>query len=241
MNYITGDTHGDFRERISFCERNRTTKEDIMIILGDAGINYHSNNGYQHLDKELKEKLEKVSITWFCIHGNHEQRPYAIDTYEEEIWHGGVVYVEREFPSIKFAKDGEIYDFGGKKCIAIGGAYSVDKWHRLISYQHNPYTPWFDNEQPSDEIKAYVEQQLEKVGWKVDYIFSHTAPKKYEPEEAFLPGIDQSRVDKTTEEWLDKIEDKLNKMKYERWFLGHYHIEKEDEKIKIMYKNVAVL
>lgn len=239
MNYITGDTHGmlrEFRARIRFCEVNHTTKEDTMIILGDAGINYHVNDGYQHLDRELKKILEEAPITWFCIHGNHEQRPYAIDTYEEEIWHGGVVYVEKEFPSIKFAKDGEIYDFDGKKCLAIGGAYSIDKWHRLLRYW-----PWFDNEQPSDEIKAYVVQQLEKVGWKVDYIFSHTAPKKYEPVEAFLPGIDQSRVDKTTEEWLDKIEDKLNEMKYERWFLGHYHIEKEEGKIRIMYRDIAVL
>lgn len=39
--YITGDTHRDF-DRISFfCEENRTTKDDIMIILGDAGINYY--------------------------------------------------------------------------------------------------------------------------------------------------------------------------------------------------------
>ncbi|MCL1810162.1 MAG: RHS repeat protein [Clostridiales bacterium] len=30
-----------------------------------------------------------------------------------------------------FAKDGEVYDFDGKRCVAIGGAYSVDKQVRL--------------------------------------------------------------------------------------------------------------
>ena len=39
-------------------------------------------------------------------------------------WHDGVVYYEPEFPNILFAKDGEIYDFDGKKALVIGGAYS---------------------------------------------------------------------------------------------------------------------
>lgn len=40
MIYITGDTHRDFGRIIDFCEENETTKDDILIILGDAGINY---------------------------------------------------------------------------------------------------------------------------------------------------------------------------------------------------------
>ena len=41
--YITGDTHGKFDRIKMFCDENKTTKEDIMIILGDAGINYYLN------------------------------------------------------------------------------------------------------------------------------------------------------------------------------------------------------
>lgn len=41
------------------------------------------------------------------------------------------------------------------KTIVIGGAYSVDKFYRL-SKGYN----WFEDEQPSDEIKAYVESNL---------------------------------------------------------------------------------
>ena len=40
MVYITGDTHRDFDRFYRFCEIMDTTKKDIMIILGDAGINY---------------------------------------------------------------------------------------------------------------------------------------------------------------------------------------------------------
>lgn len=41
MIYITGDTHGDFSRINDFCFKNKTTTDDIMIILGDAGINYY--------------------------------------------------------------------------------------------------------------------------------------------------------------------------------------------------------
>lgn len=61
---------------------------------------------------------------------------------------------------------------------------------------------WPD-EQPSDEIKRYVESQLDKLGWKVDVVLSHTTPLKYETVEVFLSGVDQSKVNKSTEEWLD--------------------------------------
>lgn len=53
--------------------------DDILIILGDAGINF-SGAGYDQLKKEL---LESLPITIFAIHGNHEQRPYTIDTYKK--------------------------------------------------------------------------------------------------------------------------------------------------------------
>ncbi|MDR1771577.1 MAG: metallophosphoesterase [Hungatella sp.] len=40
MIYITGDTHGQFKRVEAFCERFQTKREDILIILGDAGINF---------------------------------------------------------------------------------------------------------------------------------------------------------------------------------------------------------
>ena len=43
MIYITGDTHGDFTKIDFFCKKMNTTKQDIIIILGDAGINYYLN------------------------------------------------------------------------------------------------------------------------------------------------------------------------------------------------------
>jgi len=39
--YITGDTHRDFHRIEDFCAHINPVPEDVMIILGDAGINYY--------------------------------------------------------------------------------------------------------------------------------------------------------------------------------------------------------
>lgn len=41
MVYITGDIHGDFDRYISFTSKIQPTDKDIMIVLGDAGLNYY--------------------------------------------------------------------------------------------------------------------------------------------------------------------------------------------------------
>ena len=227
MIYITGDTHARFERVIDFCEKKKTTKEDILIILGDAGINYY--NGKK--DILLKKLLADLPITLFCIHGNHEMRPYNVDGYELIDFKGGKVWVQKEYPNILFAKDGEIFNFENQgityKTIVIGGAYSVDKYYRLIRGWN-----WFEDEQPNKEIKDFVESQLEKNNWDIDIVLSHTCPKYYEPVEWFLNGLDQSTVDKSTEIWLDSIFERLN---FKKWYCGHYHGSKKIDGFQFMF------
>lgn len=110
MIYITGDKHADFRDVLYFCYTDNTTLDDILIVLGDAGINYFANEK----DVPLKESLKRLCpITLFCIHGNHEERPENIKSYKTKTFHKGLVYYEEEYPNILFAKDVEVYDFDG--------------------------------------------------------------------------------------------------------------------------------
>ena len=205
MIYITGDTHGNFDRIIRFCEKMQTQRDDIMIILGDAGFNYYG--GWR--DEHQKKRMARLPITIFCIHGNHEMRPASLPGYREQQWHGGIVYAEDAYPNLLFAKDGEVYDLDSKKALVIGGAYSVDKHYRL---SHG--WGWWPDEQPSQEIRDHVEKTIERIGWQVDIVLTHTVPLRYEPREVFLPFIDQSEVDKSTEAWLGGIEARLF---YSRW------------------------
>ncbi len=228
MIYITGDKHRDFSFLDNFCSENQTTIDDTLIILGDAGINYYLDNS----DYRLKKLISKYPITLFCVHGNHEERAEKIHTYITKEFKNGLVHYEKEFPNILFSIDGEIYDFDGNKTMSIGGAYSVDKKWRLLND-----LKWFSSEQPSTEIKNRVLNTLSNNNNKIDVILSHTCPYKYLPKEKFLPWIDQSTVDSTTEYFLDEIEDSVD---YNRWYCGHYHTDKEIDKIRFMMHDIDI-
>ena len=83
MIYITGDKHANFEEVLNFCYVNKTSLDDTLIVLGDAGINYYVNEN----DYILKNSLLQYPITFLCIHGNHEERPESIKTYKKKKFH----------------------------------------------------------------------------------------------------------------------------------------------------------
>lgn len=227
MIYITGDIHGSLDPIRALCNKYSPTEKDVIVILGDVGVNYYGG----HKDKKIKYQMNDIGCTFFCIHGNHENRPQNISSYKEKEWMGGRVLYEDDYPNLLFPLDGDIFNLDGKKCLVIGGAYSVDKFYRL-SLGYN----WWADEQPSSSIKAYVNCQVEYN--KIDVVFSHTCPAKYKPTECFLSGIDQSKVDNSTEEWLDKIEESLD---YQAWYVGHWHTNKRIDKIHFLYHEVEVL
>ena len=68
-------------------------------------------------------------------------------------------------------------------------------------------------------------------------VLTHTVPIRYEPKEVFLPFIDQSKVDKSTENWLGEIEARL---KYDRWYCGHYHTSKTVDRMVLMFEDFRV-
>lgn len=198
----------------------------MLIILGDAGINYYLDER----DNKLKEQLNSYNIKLFYVQGNHEERPEDISIYKEIDMFGGKVFIEEKYPNLIFAKNGELYDIDNKKVLVIGGAYSVDKNYRII-YRY----PWFKDEQLSKEEMDNILNKYK--GQHIDIVLSHTCPLKYEPTEVFMKGIDQSNVDKSMEKFLDKVEESID---YDKWYCGHYHIEKQIDKLEFMFGRIKV-
>lgn len=248
--FITGDKHGDFIDIPFFCKKFDTTKEDILIILGDAGINYwisdlkpedktelllyEDGNG----SKKLKQDLCKLPITFFCIHGNHEARADTILGYTKSIFCGAPAYKQKEYDNIYFAIDGEIYTFNEKEYIVIGGAYSIDKEYRLGKQKSGyPGYKWFADEQPSVAIKTCVEEKLKEKDWTIYGLLTHTCPKKYMPRDMFLTHF-TFKEDNSTEEWLENVEETVN---YKIWYFGHFHTDRIVDKMHILFEGIEEL
>ena len=241
---VTGDTHGQIMTRLRNIDTtNYPPKETALIILGDAGINFY-------LDKtDLKNKkiINNQGFTLYCVRGNHEERPknlgYIEHWYDENV--KGYVMYEPDFPNIKYFKDGNTYEICGKSILVIGGAYSVDKWYRLNrvgvtskldkDYLNPHKTGWFPDEQLFDWEMATIEKEY--FGKHYDVILTHTCPVSWEPIELFLPGLNQSDVDKTMELWLDKVKQNIS---WNIWLFGHYHSDQLVRPgVEMFFKNIT--
>ncbi len=244
--YITGDKHRNFKKVKEFCRDMNTRKKDVLIILGDAGFNYYGDER----DDQLKKEISSLNITLFCIHGNKENRPQNIETYGIKSFCGGKVYYEPKYPRILFAKDGEIYQFEGKKYLVAGGAHSVDKQRCLEEDM-----PFWEDEMPSEETKAAVEEALEENDFALFGMLTHTCPLRYLPQEMFVSTRQKAKmkrkfyktkpkkiykpdIDRSTEAWLDALEQRLT---YNVWFCGHYHADKQIDKIYMLCNEIRPL
>ena len=75
----------------------------------------------------------------------------------------------------------------------------------------------------TEEEKDRATYLCENANWDVDLVLSHTCPSIFTPTDLFLTFIDQSTVDKTTEQFLGELEFKL---KYRLWLFGHFHADR---------------
>lgn len=212
MNFIvTGDCHGQFSRF-----KNLGNMPNVgVIILGDVGLNYNLDKNDYHRKKGL---CDKYPFTFYCVRGNHEARPgeyLGMKLIRDENVEGPV-WVEDEFPRIRYFCDWGHYTIDGLKTLVIGGAYSVDKYYRLANGWK-----WFENEQLADhERNACLRNALHK---EFDLILSHTCPLSFQPTDLFLRGLDQSTVDNTMEVWLEELQ---NRVVWNIWLFGHYHADR---------------
>lgn len=216
--FLLGDIHGDWRPIAELNNRlvDKLDETDIIILLGDVGANYFLDAR----DAKFKTALGKFGCTFFCIRGNHEERPSNLidrssDWFYSEYFNGAV-YEEKGYPYIKYAMDHPfLYDINGYLTLVIPGAYSVDKDYRLMKGWN-----WFKDEQLTDLEKETGRILVDKADRKVDLVLSHTCPIIYEPTDLFLSSINQKFVDKSMERYLGELEYKLD---YKLWCWGHFH------------------
>ena len=143
---------------------------------------------------------------------------------------------QKKYPNIWYVDDnGGIYTIGGYNILFIPGAYSVDKYYRLAAGY-----PWNPNEQM--DTKTFTEfydmvKEWINLGFSIDFVIGHTVPLNMETyyNDLFMDIIDQKTVDKSTEEWLQTIADKLD---FNKWYFGHFHGDWINDKYEMLYSSI---
>lgn len=161
MIYFLSDLHGDMDFINSANYLNRATEDDLLIILGDVGLNFEKNSANKKFDKEFLSVNKKIAF----IDGNHENFSY-LNNFHEEHWNGGTV--GRLTQNIVHLKRGNIYNIAGKTFFVFGGCKSSAKWKDMGL--------WYPEELPNETELAFAYENLKKSNYKVDYILTH----KYE-------------------------------------------------------------
>ena len=205
MIFLTGDTHGEFKDRFShenFPQKTLTTKKDIVIILGDFGGVFTGGAAEQ----AKLDWLNSQPFTTAFIDGNHENFE-LLDKLPRQKWHGGYVSYVRD--SIIHLKRGQFFDLG-KTFFVMGGAPSIDKDLRT------PYLDWWPEEIPSSVEYDCAINRLQQANWRMDYVLTHTVPN-YLIEE-FMPL--RKVYDKSLDKFLKIL---LETSTYTKHYFGHFH------------------
>ena len=135
------DIHGDIRRILKWLDqiRQQNVSNAVLILLGDAGLNYYLDERDMKQKERLQRKInelkeEKIFVQILFVRGNHEARPSKLDTYKEKLVYDGLAYVEEKYPDLIFLKDGECYTIEGKRFLVIGGGYSKDFFERVFTW-----------------------------------------------------------------------------------------------------------
>ena len=207
MIYVTGDTHGyiDFDKLQRFAEENKQlTRRDYVIIAGDFGGVWYRKT----LEEDLKYYKE-LPFTVLFVDGNHENFD-LLNEFPVEEWNGGKVHIVAE--NIIHLMRGQVFNIEGKTFFTFGGATSTDKYMRV------PGKEWWPQEVPSDADIVEANKNLERVGFKVDYIITHEPPASLK---------DCLRVDTMQRLEIHAFfEDLTQDCQFKQWYFGKCHLNR---------------
>ena len=249
MIFVTGDTHGDHdRYKIdqhSWPEGQGLTRNDILVICGDFGALWSGDAR----DEEILRWYECQPWTTLFVDGNHEN----FDLIEElpvSTRFGGRVHTIPGYPHVIHLMRGEVYDLPVSasktvRAFVMGGAPSVDADCRI------PGLTWWSAEMPDYEEYDNAQRNLERVGWSVDYVFTHEVPRDgkedalawnddyYDDDDVY----DADPVQDELADFLQRVDDRLNKKRLKMWYAGHYHVDCEimDDQHCVLYEQVVEL
>lgn len=248
------DGYGKRFNKENFPKQKIMTREDFVIVCGDFGGIWNYDSRYDSTRSSLKERIcldhgeskeERYWLNWlaekpftllFCD-GNHENFDRLLNAYPEIDFFGGRAHQIRK--NIFHLIRGHIFELNGLSFFVFGGAKSHDisggilrpyeyptekefkEAYRGLQDYGSPFRvehlSWWEQELPTEEEMERGIENLSSCSWNVDFVITHCAPTSI----AALSGF--SDKDRLTQ-YLEKISERLT---FRKWFLGHYHCNKQ--------------
>lgn len=217
--FLKGDIHGNLFEIIDFINRFNLGKNDNIIILGDCGIAWR---------KDKKDLAQNIKLWNECGNG---VKLYFIDGNHENFNILNSLPVENNMgkiaDNIYHLRRGQVYEFENKKILVCGGADSIDKYRRIENFT------WWKEEAISQETIDDI------PAGHYDYVLTHCCPRSvFEKNRIYLSTLqflDENKINHSSEDMLEQLK---NKITFDHWFFGHYHINRNlDEKFTCLFED----
>ena len=219
MVYVTGDIHGwlDIGKLTPdrWPEGTELRHSDFLVICGDFGLFWSNPPTLE--EKFFLDWLDSRPWTTLFVDGNHENYD-LLDALPTCTWHGGTVGRIPGRRNIVHLLRGQVYEMGNDgRWFCMGGAPSHDREWREEGES------WWAREMPSQSEYREARRNLERVGWQVDYVFSHEVPRSLR-RHAMVRNFDPSREqDDELTAFLQEVDDRLDRRRLKVWYAGHYH------------------
>lgn len=197
-----GDWHANRQFALDMLDSFNRYGIKAIVQLGDFGYKYKTN----YLN-DMQKKLEEYDMYLFFVDGNHEEFPKL---YSYPIIDGVRPLRDR----IVHLPRGLRWTWNGHKFLALGGAPSIDKDHRVVGKS------WWIEEQIS-----FNEADRAMQGGTVDVMLTHDCPTGVD-----IPGITKTAAYgwpehalKVSEAHRDLVRMVVDEVKPKKLLHGHYH------------------
>lgn len=234
--FITGDTHGFHNihklNKSNFPTGNDLTKDDILIICGDAGFVWN-----QRTDAREIEWISNRPWTTVYVDGNHEGFPLFAN-YETVDFFGAKA--DQISSSLYHIHRGEIMQIDGMSFFCFGGAFSHDIEYRTLNVD------WYHQELPTQAEVDYAMDKLRSCQYKVDYVITHDVPTAFNFRLGYRgvnpfdmmkyrnPDVMYIDICSFLQNVYDMVENEIK-----AWFSGHYHVDKEMGLLRVLLEDIA--
>lgn len=228
--FVTGDVHGDPMQHLHSGKipDGVLSDEDFLFILGDFGVIWEDIASDE--ENEIIWRLNKKPWTTIVIGGNHENWNVLRDfPYKDTPW-GRLQRISRR---VFFVPNGTIVTIDDRKIFCMGGAMSTDKHMRVENVS------WWAGEIATNEEMQRGVDLLDSVGWKVDYVFTHTMPSECVEEFTRSKGYHEDRINDPMARYFSFLIGQG--IQFKKWYCGHFHDNRKFGVVDVVYHDILDL